>query len=430
MEGYEQALTQWLPRRGERQFYAAFMPVPPILDVYVVWHPDDRDGARVFERLHSHFHSPTYSGLIGGAVEVYARSVGWHDTDDAPRPLVLPGDMAAPVQPALFAAIIPVLGAELRQAVQNEPRWRSYMDGVGSAANSRVVVAPVSRKDVNLARSALLCAIGTHQRLPDESLDDDQPGLLERSAAQTIAQLATGSKTPIKVFVSHAKHWSVGEDALAQAPLFEEVRGVIANTKLAEFFDARDLQPGSDWAAELEENAAKSALLMVRTDVYASREWTQREVLAAKRHDVPVVALVALTDGEARGSFLMDHVPTVPLDPPDHVKSINASLNRLVDEALKRALWSAQSEFMLGQGFDWAPVHAPEPVTAIKWLAGHRAMQADDRHLWIIHPDPPLGSAERRVTDELCALAGFGAKVDILTPRTFAARGGELPRDA
>ena len=407
------------------------MPVPPILDVYVVWHPGDHDGAQVFERLQRHFHSSTYSGLVGGAVEVYSRSVGWDDAEDAPRPLVLPGGTGASVQPALFAAVIPVLGTELRRAVEDEPRWRSYMDDVGAAGDDRVVVAPVSRDlNLNLKGSALLRAIGALERLPDESLDDDHPGLLERSVAQAIAQLAAGSKAPIKVFVSHAKHSSAGEDAIAHAPLFEEVRGVIANTKLAEFFDARDLQPGSDWAAELEANAAKSALLMVRTDVYASREWTQREVLAAKRQDVPIVALVALTEGEARGSFLMDHVPTVPLDPSNRAKSINASLDRLVDEALKRALWSAQSEFMLQRGFDWAPVHAPEPVTAIDWLAGHRTEQADDNHLWIIHPDPPLGPAERQVADELCALAGFGAKVDILTPRSFAARGGELPHDA
>lgn len=404
------------------------MPVPPILDVYVVWHSDDPDGARVFERLHRHFHSPTYSGLIGGAVEVYSRSVSWHDAGDAPRPLVLPGDTRASVQPALLAAIIPVLGPGLRQAVETEPRWRLYLEGIGAAGSDHVVVAPVGR-NVNLVGSALLRAIGSFQRLPDESLDDGHPGLLERSAAQTIAQLAAGSKTPIKVFVSHAKHSSAGEDELAHAAVFADVRGVIADTKLAEFFDAHDLQPGSDWAAELEQSAAESALLMVRTDAYASREWTQREVLAAKRHDVPVVALVALTEGEARGSFLMDHVPTVPLDRADRATSINASLNRLVDEALKRALWSAQGEFMLEQGFDWAPVHAPEPVTAIGWLADHRAEQADDKHLWIIHPDPPLGPAERRVADELCALAGFDAKVDVLTPRTFAARGGVLPHD-
>ncbi|WP_264020104.1 hypothetical protein, partial [Mycobacterium kubicae] len=62
------------------------MPVPPILDVYVVWHPGDVVGEDVFRRLHRHFHSETYSGLAGGAVEVYGRSAAWEPGSSAPRP--------------------------------------------------------------------------------------------------------------------------------------------------------------------------------------------------------------------------------------------------------------------------------------------------------------------------------------------------------
>jgi hypothetical protein len=54
--------------------------------------------------------------------------------------------------------------------------------------------------------------------------------------------------------------------------LVELVRDVIATTRSREFFDARDLQPGSEWGDALMQNAAKSALLAVRTDLYPSRE--------------------------------------------------------------------------------------------------------------------------------------------------------------
>ena len=56
-------------------------------------------------------------------------------------------------------------------------------------------------------------------------------------------------------------------------------------------------------------------LLAIRTDLYASRDWCQREMLIAKRAGMPVVIMDALGRGEERGSFLMDHVPRVPLRP-------------------------------------------------------------------------------------------------------------------
>lgn len=404
------------------------MPVRPILDVVVVWHPDDKGGGAVFERLHRHFHSDAYAGLAGGAVEVYSRSLGWDEAGGPPRPLLLPDDEDPVLQPARFVAVVPVLGVALRAAVETDAAWRRYLERVAEAASESVVVLPMREGALNLDGSVLARLLQRVQFLPADT-PETEGGDLERSVAQAVAQLAAGSESRIRVFVSHTKHSSEGESAHAGAPIYEQVRSAIAGTKLADFFDAHDLQSGQDWAAVLDEMASECALLMVRTDVYASREWTQREVLAAKRHDVPIVTLVALTDGESRGSFLMDHMPTVPMRATDPAGAIKASLNRLVDEALKRALWSAQAQYVEEQGFDWAPVHAPEPVTAISWLAKHRSEDANDRHLWIIHPDPPLGPAERRVTDELCALAGFDGRVDLLTPRTFAARGGVLTND-
>jgi hypothetical protein len=400
------------------------MPAPPILDVYVIWHPDDDDGARVFERIHKHFHSEGYSGLAGGAVEVYARSVGWSTDGGPPRPLLLPGSRAGTPGPAQFGAILPVLGAGMRDSVQRDSDWADYLRLAAGSVNDAVAVLPVTVPGVNLTDSVLQSAIGAIQRLPTDALAE--PGLLERSVAQAVAQKAAGSVSRIRVFISHAKHFSDTETDLPGGPLYEHVRSVIAGTHLGEFFDAHDLLPGTDWAAELEASASTSALLMVRTDRYASREWTQREVLVAKQHDVPIVGLIALTEGEARGSFLMDHVPTVSLSHDAITASIAASLDRLVDEVLKRALWEAQSTYIQEEGFDWTPVHAPEPITAVNWLSQHQSDHPDDDHLWIIHPDPPLGPAERTLIDELCKLAGFDTRVDVLTPRTFAARGGVL----
>ena len=209
------------------------------------------------------------------------------------------------------------------------------------------------------------------------------------------------------------------------------MRTIIGNTRLGEFFDAHDLQPGQNWDKELREKAATSALLCLRTDLYATREWCQREVLIAKRAGMPVVILDALGSGEERGCFLMDHVPRVPvrLDQEGwRPADIRRGLNLLVDECLKRALWRRQRALATGRSdlsvAWWAP-HAPEPATLAAWIEAEKAEgRSGQEQVRILHPDPPLGADERLVLEQIAGLSGLAGRVEIMTPRMLAARGG------
>ncbi|WP_022883706.1 toll/interleukin-1 receptor domain-containing protein [Glaciibacter superstes] len=404
------------------------MPIPPILDVFVVWHPDDMSGAERFADLHEHFHSPAFSGLAGGAVEVYARSEPWDD-GAAPRPLGIETPLGEGLPAAQFNAIIPVIDTNLlRAAADPSSLWSRYLREIAALnQKSGVGVYPVVAEGLQWGSSVVNQILGDIQTLPS-NVNTDR-GLFGRELAQAITQhIQQEAKRPARltVFVSHTKHRSSEEAARSGPAMFERVRNHIQQSHLSAFFDAHDIQPGGDWEKTLEDSAASSALLMIRTDVYAAREWTQREVHAAKRSGMPVVCMYALTAGEERGSFLMDHVPSVVCDLADPDPGVKLALNRLVDETLKNTLWLAQTSYLSGDGFDWLPAQSPEPTTLAPWLASHREKQPDDKHLWVIHPDPPLGSAERRVLLQLCAVAGYDVDVDILTPRTFAARGGAL----
>ena len=161
----------------------------------------------------------------------------------------------------------------------------------------------------------------------------------------------------------------------------------------------------------------------MRTDLYATRTWCQRELLTAKRAGMPVVILDTLSRGEDRGSFLMDHVPRIP-GAPDRDAAIRAALSRLVDECLKRALWARQRDLAEAEGVVdvawWAP-HAPEPVTMLHWLP---TAPEDDEPLLVLHPDPPLGPDEMKVLADLAVTAGIDARLEITTPRGLATRGG------
>jgi hypothetical protein len=405
------------------------MPVPPILEVFLVWHPSDDVGKAAADVLAAHFHSASFSGLAGGAVELYVRSEGWEREGGAPRPLAFMSPWPHGLPEAQFTAVVPVMGVGMARAFANDSGWKAYLEAIFDADGKKGVgVYPLRDPGAQIQQTALSLASQKFQALAEECSSD--AAMLCRELSQAIAQRLSsedGERDRIKVFISHTKHHSFEEQDTDGQHLFERVRDVIRTTRLAEFFDASDLQPGSHWEQTLDSEAGRCALLMVRTDRYAGREWTQREVLVAKKHGVPVVGLHALRSGEDRGSFIMDHVPTLPCNLDNPEPDITKALNRVVDEALKRALWKAQTVYMTADGFDWLPVHAPEPVTAGPWLRQHQQERPGDKHVWVIHPDPPLGPKERDVIVELCALAGFSDKVDIFTPRTFAARGGTLP---
>src|SRR5689334_72262 len=95
--------------------------LPPILEIYVVWHPRDHSGANVAQAMVNHFQGNTFSGLLGGAVEVYVRSTGWRSPDDAPRPIPFPTAASPapnrPPQPVL-TAVVPIIDVELASAVE------------------------------------------------------------------------------------------------------------------------------------------------------------------------------------------------------------------------------------------------------------------------------------------------------------------------
>jgi hypothetical protein len=404
----------------------------PVLEIYVIWHPADEAGAAKAQQFIEHFHGTTFSGLIGGAVEVYIRSEEWKETG-APRPLPFQQEPAYGIAQPSLVALVPILGLGLAAALEREEDpWGDYLSAIVAAHEQRpdaLGVYPVLLDSRATDETQLGQLLGHLQMLGSSTgllPEDDETDRQIRDLVQGITQhSALPEQERIRVFLSHTKH-ATGEDGnRPQVLLIDDVFRVITHTRLDEFFDATDLMPGKDWAAELEERASTNALLCVRTDLYSSREWCQREVSIAKRAGMPVVTLDALREGEERGSFLMDHVPRIPGHDASTIPegAIIAALNQLVDECLKRELWRRQRELAGEEICDWWAPHAPEPLTLVAWLRSAREngeWEETDRALRILHPDPPLGRDEVGVLREIVALIGAGRSLDVLTPSTLA----------
>lgn len=408
--------------------------LPPVLEIYVVWHPDDEANARpIAQSIIDHYHGDQFSGLIGGAVEVYVRSAGWHGTGSEPRPIPFPGNPGPP-QPAAFVAVIALLGNGLARSLLKDASdpWHRWLAEVKQSVDATptknclhaYALDPAAPTSVPLAP-----LFAAHQLLAaKDPLHSPNETMLLRDLSQTLAQFLEGNCQPIQVFVSHTKHMDDLSETATKA-FISLVREEISQSRLAEFFDSHSIQAGEKWAKVLEVNAAQGAMLSLRTDRYAGREWCHREVVTAKIHGVPVVAIDALMHGDSRGSFVMDHMPRVPASRSGVIwdrQAIRKALVLLVDECLKRALWR-QQERLAGTAIGvawWAP-HAPEPLTLAKWLQGNKP--GGRSPIIVLHPDPPLTPCEREIIDNIATLAGCKGRLEVLTPRTFAARSNAVP---
>lgn len=412
--------------------------LPPVLEIYVVWHPGDLEGTAIADEIIAHFHGTAFTGLIGGAVEVFVRSSGWRTQLDAPRAIPLPGSPPPNgVAPARYTIIVPLLGNELASAVQTAgSAWDLFLQTFVDSQRSEPALVQVLpyRIDHGATEGTRLGGLlGGYQAFAGTETDPDvdPPANCRcRELSQAITQFLSDKKR-LTAFISHTKRSSPTDDADVSA-LVQLVRNVIGTTHLQSFFDASDLQPGCDWDEELRKHASASALLAVRTDLYPSRSWCQREVLLAKQNGMPVITLDAIGQGEERGCFLMDHVPRVPIRVEAHTwsrRDVYRALNVLVDECLKRALWSRQRELAEARpelGVSWWAPHAPEPVTLINWLLTAEAnggLPDAATPLRILHPDPPLGPDERLVLQQILTLGRVANALEVMTPRQLAARG-------
>ena len=257
---------------------------------------------------------------------------------------------------------------------------------------------------------------------------------LERDVSQAITQLLINPRRQLKLFISHTKINSRTETEVGGREVGGQITKLVLerlqSSMLGQFYDARSIQVESNWEKELRNEAANSPLLMIRTDMYSSRLWAQREVLEAKTHDGPIVALSALTGTDERGSFILDNVPTVGFHGKNTLvsdkkkysskharKTIDRAIARLVDETLKHELWKQACSKSYNKRFDWTPTRSPEPITVIHWL---RERESKSKVIEVLYPDPPMTDDEMRVIKYVCAHDRFSEDIHFCTPRQLA----------
>lgn len=330
----------------------------PFLVIYVVWHPAFITGADIAEALREHFRRKLYENVAGGTgLSVIFRSAA-APISSVPLPielneaettavvvlaesnLAVDADwveyvrtLAAQTEAAgLSARVFPVAverGALSIGIEEQALRWDQW--GGTEAESRKRLISELTYEFCRMLRHYL-----EHLRHPTEESDD-----LEKYLQK------------VQIFLSHSKHDDDGERI---ANLIRDQ--LHAGHGLSSFFDVHDIPAGLRFQKVLLKQVRLSAVVAIHTDSYSSREWCRREIIEAKRWNVPLVVANCIEDKDERGFPYLGNVPIVRMD-PHRADRIEVIIGRLLDEVLKDFLWRCQVQ--LAGVTDPAVVFVPRP---------------------------------------------------------------------
>ena len=391
-------MTTPMPPPNLTQDEEAAVHVPFL--IYVVWRPDYPAGAAVAEYLREHFTADRYSNITGGtgvpvlfssAVDPQANTALHVDMNRADATAVVLlvdrdfardaawtayiGVLTADTQAiGLTARMFPVameeraLDAPFRQQALRWDRW----EGVDGTRERRLV------RDLTHEFSRML----RHHLAPGPHTTDN------RRALQHYRQR-------VPVFLSHSKHDSDG------ARVANHIRAWLHNnTQLSSFLDVHDIPPGLSFEEVLEDalGTPDGIMIAIHTDTYSSREWCRREVICAKRLDLPMVVVDCLRVLDERSFPYLGNVPVVRMD-PDRTDQLPEVVARLLEETFRGLLWASRLEGLPGvAGPDVFLARPPELFSLAKLRVGTR-----NGPLVVVYPDPPLGSEELQLFAEVAS---------------------------
>ena len=379
------------------------------IHIYVVWHPNYPAGASLADQIYSYYNRDIENPLSRGlGIPVFYRSTSYEN--DLPRKIQL--------SEAHRNAVILLIDENCII------KWKTYARGLQDELekeddSNRLIPVAISNhahnigdavKSINFIR--LYETTGRQNRFEKlfTSITHELCRIMDGVPRLSKSTGKKYSPSPVKLFISHAKR--DGKDIAIK------IRDAAqANTGVKTFFDAIDIAYGYDWKKELETNVESSALLVIQTDAYASREWCRWEVLRAKQHNRPLVVINAVKQGEERSFPYLGNVPTVRWNfGVRNERRIRKILRLVLMEILRFHFTKELIERRPGlskiTGVRKHRILAspPELLTLLR-----KATEDETRGDVVIYPDPPITAEEIELLDDV--ISG----INYITPTMLAA---------
>jgi hypothetical protein len=357
------------------------------LSVFFAWHPADKDVVDpIFEEC--------FVCLRRDVERPFSRSV------NVPVFVRTCADGATPPRIEVLSRR-GIIFAFIGKNCVSDPEWVKYIQSLASVERSDIIPVALDNTAFNIP--------GDLERLNCIRVYDFPRETIKERACLAIfheiyriglnesrKQLSHGKESALKLFLSHAKDKGHGVAAATA------LKQIIENSPMREFFDATDIAAGYDFEAEILAHVKDSTLVAIHSDSYSSRYWCQREILAAKDADRPIVAVDLIGKFEDRRFPLGGNLPVVrvPVENDHQIKE--AHLLGIVQAALVETIRFFYCQVCLSayQAAKWFPadVHlsARPPEACVLARLAVSIKEENDGCLDFVYPDPPIYQEEAR----------------------------------
>lgn len=367
------------------------------LSLYVVWHPDFKEGKIIANNLYSIFCRDVEQPLLRGlGIPVYYRSVSSQG-----EPIPIDADSAS------RNAIVLLID----QNYIIDPDFQEYTKSLIKLVDDNTRIYPIA-----LCRQAYaLEDLNSYQFIRayqgdlaakenfDFSMKKIKTELLHDCARllmniQSTWEDRPGDRvpSPVKLFLSHAK-----KDGLETTRKFKAF--IDAELKLDVFFDTVDIADGYEFERQIEENIKKNtALVVFHTDEYSAREWCRIEVLLAKRNKCPIVVVHDVKSGERRAFPYLGNTPTIVLqsnETQSFIEIVNLTLYQVINNLFQNELLD-----LFRQRFNIKEdefISLTSPPELFNYIDIYKMKKGDDKPILVLYPEPPLGAEELKVLNEI-----------------------------
>jgi hypothetical protein len=357
------------------------------LSVFFVWHPADKD---IVEPLFQE----CFTSLRRDVERPFSRSVN--------VPVFVHTCAEGAIPPMIdVLSSRGIIFAFIGKNCVGDPEWVKYIQLLASVERSDIIPLALDHTAFNIPGKLERVNYIRVFDFPNETVKERTclevfHEIYRFGLNESRKELSRGKDNALKLFLSHAK--DNGQGVAAATAL----RELIENGPMRDFFDATGIAAGYDFEEEILAHIEDSTLVAIHSDSYSSRYWCQREILAAKDAERPIIAVDFIGRFEDRRFPLGGNLPVirVPVEDEHYIKEVY--LLGVLQAALVETIRFFYSKLCLTayRAADWFPedahLSARPPEACVLARLAQENIEEDNRCLDFVYPDPPIYQEEAR----------------------------------